>query len=129
MRSLPSAIDDPGLLGRPDLHARVRVALVRRDRVRLADAVATAIEHARTAPAPGPCSTASVADQVLLATPVLRSIEQLLRGDGLLDTRGVHLVGGLLDDLRTGRTAPGDPLAVDEAAREARRALHPHRRP
>jgi len=120
----------PATAGRPGtaLDSRVRIALVRRDRTRLADAIAGAIERARTAPGPQPGEGVAVAEQVLLASPVLRDVERLLRGDELLDTRGVHLVGALLDDLRTRRLAPGDPLAVDDAAREARRALHPHDR-
>lgn len=127
------------LLVRPDhaivthtsLDSRGRIALVRRDRTRLADPVAGAVERARTSPTPQPGDVVSVAEQVLLATPVLRDIEQLLRGDELLDSRGVHLVGRLLYDVRIARTTLGDPLAIDEAARDARHALHPvgRRRP
>jgi hypothetical protein len=108
----------------PHLLLAVRTTLVRRDRLRLADAVCALLDHRHGCPA---CSQVpDLDDQVGIARPVLRDIEHLLRGDGPLDQRGVQRIGDLLADVRAGRLAPCDPLAVDTAAREARRLLVPH---
>lgn len=105
------------------LDARVRTALVRRDRDHLADALATFVAHAVLDPAVGFRGAPVLRDQVLLARGVLLDVEHALRGDGPVDPRGVRAVEGLLDAARTGRLAPFDLLALDSAAREARRLL------
>lgn len=108
----------------PHLLSAVRTTLVRRDRLRLADAVCALLDHSHACP---PCTQApALDDQVGIARPVLRDIDHLLRGDGPLDQRGVQRLAGLLADVRAGRLAPCDPLAVDTEAREARRLLVPH---
>lgn len=105
------------------LDARVRTALVRRDRDHLADALATFVAHVVLDPAPGFRGAPVLRDQVLLARGVLLDVEHALRGDGPVDPRGLRAVGDLLDAARHGRLAPFDLLALDTGAREARRLL------
>jgi hypothetical protein len=109
--------------GGPALGVRVRATLVRRDRLRLADAVAALIDRAGGLPAPTAGLGPVLAEQLMLARPVLIEIEHLLRGDGPLDPRGVQRIGTLLADVRRGALAPCDLLALDDDAREARRLL------
>lgn len=108
----------------PHMLSTVRTTLVRRDRLRLADAVCGLLDHGHVPPSWA--QAPALGDQVEVARPVLRDIDHLLRGDQPLDQRGVQRVAGLLADARSGRLAPCDPLAVDSEAREARRLLVPH---
>jgi hypothetical protein len=105
------------------LDARVRTALVRRDRDHLADALATFVAHVVLDQTPGFRGAPVLRDQVLLARGVLLDVEHALRGDGPVDPRGVRAVEELLDAARHGRLAPFDLLALDAGAREARRLL------
>lgn len=105
------------------LDACVRTTLLRDDRVRLADAVAALIAGAETLPRPTAGSGPVLCEQIQLARAVLVDVEHILRGVASLDPRGVRRVGGLLADVRRGDLSPFDPLALDDAARDARRLL------